>query len=179
MSRAAQVLGLGLIVGSIGGLYWLWSSVSHLWPEMRDSRASVLSADRTHIVRYDEHGKKLWELAASALSIGEDMSIAEEITLHFFDSEGQEALTVRAPLAKLHNRTGDIELPGEIVVSGRDFSLSTENLLWSNEKKILTTSSAVRIESEEFILTGRGFEYSSETGRATILHDARLLLRKK
>jgi hypothetical protein len=94
MSRAAQVLGLGLIVGSIGGLYWLWSSVSQLWPEMRDSRASVLSADRAHIVRYDEHGKKLWELAASALSIGEDMSIAEEITLHFFDSEGQEALTV-------------------------------------------------------------------------------------
>ncbi len=179
MSRAAQVLRLVVIVAGLGGLYWLWSSVSQLWPEMRDSHAPALSAEHAHIVRYDEHGKKLWELEGRALSIGEDTSVAEDITLRFFDSEGREALTVRAPLARLHNRTGDIELQGEVSAIGREFSLSTENLLWNNEKKILTTPSVVHIESEEFTLTGQGFEYFSETGRATILHDARLILRKK
>ncbi len=150
-----------------------------LWPDTLEPSAPAISAERAHIVRYDDQGKKLWELEGRSLVVQEEISIAEEVTLRFFDSDGTETLTVRAPQARLQNRSGNIELVGAISAVGREFSFTTENLVWDNQKKVLSTSSFVRIEREEFTLTGRGLEYLSETGRATILNDARLILRKK
>lgn len=179
MSRAAQALGLLVTLGAIGGLFWLWATMPNLWPDTLGPDAPAISAERAHILRYDDHGKKLWELEGRTITVHEDVSVAEEVTVRFFESGGTETLTVRAPQARLHNRSGDIELLGEISAVGREFSFVTENLSWDNQKKVLTTSSFVRIEREEFTLTGRGLEYFSETGRATILNDARLILRRK
>lgn len=141
--------------------------------------APAISAEHAHIVHYDDQGKKLWELEGRTMTVQEAISVAEEVTLRFFNSDGSETLTVQAPQARLHNRSGDIELLGEISAVGREFSFVTENLSWDNQKKVLTTSSAVRVEREEFALTGRGFQYFAETGRATILNEARLILRRQ
>ncbi len=176
MSRASQALGLLVTVGVIGGISWLWVTMPSLWPETLGPDAPAISAEHAHIVRYDQ-GKKLWELEGRTMTVQEDISVAEEVTVRFFDSDGTETLTVQAPQARLHNRSGDIELLGEISAVGREFSFVTENLSWDNRKKVLTTSSAVRIEHDTFTLTGRGLEYFS--GRATILNDARLILRRK
>ncbi len=179
MSRASQALGLLVTVGGIAGLYWLWVTMPSLWPDPVEPRAPAISAERAHIVRYDDQGKKLWELDCRSMAIQEEISVAEEVAMRFFDGDGTETLAVRAPRARLHNRTGNIELLGAISAVGQEFSFATENLLWDNQKKILSTSSFVRVEREEFTLTGWGLEYSSETGRATILNDARLILRRK
>ncbi|MCX8104053.1 MAG: LPS export ABC transporter periplasmic protein LptC [Candidatus Bipolaricaulota bacterium] len=178
MSRASQALGLLVIGGLIGGLYWLWATMPSLWSDEGELRAPAISAESARIVRYDDHGKKLWELKGRSLTVQEDVSVGEEVTLRFFDSEGGEVLVVWAPQARLHNRTGDIELLGEISAVGREFSFVTRDLIWDNSKKLLKTESSVRIEREEFVLTGEGLEYLAETGRATILRDARLILRK-
>jgi LPS export ABC transporter protein LptC len=171
MSRAAQAVGL-LVIGG-GLLYWLWAATPHLWPEPSGISAPAISAEHAQIVKYDISGKKLWELHARTVQTTERESTAEEVLLRFFDGEGQETLTVRAPRARLNNHTEEIELLGPVRAHGSEFSFTAENLFWDGQK--LSTPSVVRIEGEDFLLTGRGFEYSE--GRATLLHEARLTLR--
>jgi LPS export ABC transporter protein LptC len=169
MSRAAQAAGLLVIVGGL--LYWLWSVTPPLWPE--PSAAPAISAERAQIVKYDMSGKKLWELEARAVQTTERESTADEVVLRFFDDEGHETLTVRAPQARLNNRADEIALLGPVRAHGSEFSFTAEDLFWDGQK--LWTPSVVRIEGEDFLLTGRGFEYFK--GRATLLHEARLTLR--
>jgi len=160
-----------VIVGGL--LYWLWSATPRLWPEPSGISAPAISAERARIVKYDISGKKLWELEARAVQTTERESTAEEVVLRFFDDEGQETLTVHAPKARLS--ADEIALLGPVRAHGSEFSLTTEDLFWEGQK--LWTPSVVRIEREDFLLTGRGFEYFE--GRATILHEARLTLRSR
>lgn len=177
MSRAAQALGLLVIVGAL--LYWLWATTPRLWLEPSGVSAPAISAERAHIVKYGAAGKKLWELEARSIQTTESESIAEEVFIRFFDTEGRETLLVLAPQARLNNRTEVIELLGPIRAQGSEFSFITENLFWDNQRKKLSTPSLVRIERDDFTLIGRGLEYSAETGRVTILSEARLTLRPK
>ena len=179
MSRTAQAVGLVVIVIIVGLLIsWLWSTIPNLWPEVA-LPSPAISTEHARIIKYDAQGKKLWELEADSMRVTESDSVAERIVLRFFDSDGRETLTVRAPQARLHNRTGDIELLGSLVATGSEFSFTTENLFWDNEKKLLSTPAAVRIERDDFTLIGRGLEYSSETGLVTILGEAQLTLRAR
>jgi LPS export ABC transporter protein LptC len=167
-----MIVGLGVFIS------WLWSSIPSLWPEIT-LQSPAISAEQARITQYDAQGKKLWELEAHSMQVTESESVAETALLRFFDSEGRETLTVRAPQARLHNRTGNIELVGSIVATGSEFSFITENLYWDNEKKLLSTPSAIRIERDDFTLIGQGLEYSSETGLVTIVSEARLTLRQE
>lgn len=140
-------------------------------------QSPAISAEQARIIKYNPQGKKLWELEARSMHVTETDSVAEKVLLRFFDSAGRETLTVQAPQARLHNHTGNIELLGPLVATGSEFSFMTENLYWDNEKKLLSTPSAVRIERDDLTLIGRGLEYSSETGLVTILGEAQLTLR--
>lgn len=160
-------------------MYWLWATTPRLWPEPSGISAPVLSAERAHIVKYDAAGKKLWELEARSIQTTESESIAEEVSIRFFDTEGRETLRVLAPDARLNHRTEAIELLGPIRAQGSEFSFTTEDLFWDNQRKKLATPSLVRIERDDFTLIGRGLEYSAETGRVTVLSEARLTLRPK
>lgn len=177
MSRAAQAAGLLVIVGGL--LYGLWSATPRLWLEPSGASAPAISAERAQIVKYDASGKKLWELEARTVQTAERESTAHEVLLRFFDREGREILRVFAPSARLDNRTEDVALLGPVRAQGSEFSLTTADLFWDNQKKILATSSVVRIEREDFTLTGRGLQYSAETGLVTIVSEARLTLRPK
>ncbi len=179
MSRSAQALGLLVSLGVIFLVYWLWSSTPSIWPDTTDIPAPALSAERAHIIKYEADGKKVWELEARSIATGDVESIAEAVSLRFFDGESRETLLVRAPQARLHNRTGNVELLGPVYATGSEFSFTTENLFWDSQKKMLSTKSVVRLERDDFILTGRGLEYSSEAGLATVLSEARLTLRPK
>ncbi|MFN4218653.1 MAG: LPS export ABC transporter periplasmic protein LptC [Candidatus Bipolaricaulia bacterium] len=178
MSRTAKAGSLVMIVGLGVLILWLWASLPTLWPEMT-LQSPAISAEGARIIKYDAQGKRLWELEADSMHVTESDSMAERIVLRFFDSDGRETLTVRAPQARLPNRTGDIELLGPLVATGSEFSFTTENLFWDNEKRLLSTPSAVRIERDDFTLIGRGLEYSSETGLVTILGEAQLTLRAR
>lgn len=176
MSRAAQALGLFVIVAGLF-YWWFWSvTTPRLWPWPAEISAPAISAEQAHIVKYDASGKRLWELEARTVQTAEDESIAEEVSVRFFDNEGHEVLRVIAPQARLNNHTQDLELLGAISATGNEFSFTAENLFWDNQRKILATPSVVRIERDGFTLTGRGLEYSSETGLATITSAAQLML---
>jgi len=177
MSRAAQAVGLLVIAGAL--FYGLWALQTRLWLEPPFTSAPAISAERASIVKYDASGKKLWELEARSIQTTQNESTAEDVSLRFFDSEGHETLHVLAPRARLNNRTEDIEFFGKVRATGSEFSFTTEDLFWDNQKKMLWTPSVVRIAREDFTLTGRGLEYSAQTGRATILSEARLTLHPK
>lgn len=177
MSRATKIFGLLVSLGLGALICWLWSATLSLWPEMDSLNAPAISAEHAHITKYDDHGKRLWEIHARIMQTGEHESTATDVTVRFFDSEETVALTVIAPQARLQNLTGDIELLGAIRAQGSEFSFTTENLYWDNHKKTLSTASPVRVERDEFTLTGQGLEYSAETGLATIVSGARLILR--
>ncbi|GBC76236.1 Lipopolysaccharide export system protein LptC [bacterium HR07] len=166
-----------MITGAL--FYWLWSATPRLWPEPSGISAPAISAEHAQIMKYDAAGKKLWELEARAMHTTESESIAEEVSLRFFDGAGREILHVRAPRARLNNRTEDLELVGSVRAQGSEFSFTAEDLFWDSQSKVLSTASRVRIEREDFTLTGRGLEYSAETGLVTIVSEARLIVRPK
>lgn len=131
------------------------------------------------LVKHDSDGHKLWELQARQIETFETESIATDVTLRFFDQENRPTLTVQAPQVRLEHRTGDMALMGTIDAIGDEFSFTTKDLRWDAQKKLLYTEEAIRVTGADFELRGLGFEYFTETARATIKHHARLRFKEQ
>jgi LPS export ABC transporter protein LptC len=157
--------------------YWLRSGRPALLPHDRFQQAPAITFAGARLVKHDANGQKLWELEARQIETDETESTATEVALHFFNKENRETLIVEAAKAHLEHRTGDIRFFGAINATGSEFSFTTEDLRWDAQRKLLYTDAAIRLESEDFSLSGQGFEYSTETGLATVKRGARLQLR--
>ncbi|MCS7222891.1 MAG: LPS export ABC transporter periplasmic protein LptC, partial [Anaerolineae bacterium] len=136
--------------------------------------APALTVAGARLVKHDPKGHKLWELEARQIATFDAESLATDVTLVFFEEGTTKRLTIKASQVRLEHRTGNIRLKGPIDATGEEFSFTTEDLYWDDEKKLLYTDAAIRVVGADFELLGRGFEYSTETGRATIKHHARL-----
>ncbi len=158
-------------------IYWLRSGGPALLPHDSFQQAPAITFAGARLVKHDANGQKLWELEARQIETNETESTATEVTLYFFNKENRATLIIRAAKAHLEHHTGDIRFFGAINATGSEFSFTTEDLRWAAQKKLLYTESAIRLESEDFSLSGQGFEYSTETGLATVQREARLQLR--
>ncbi|MCS6903703.1 MAG: LPS export ABC transporter periplasmic protein LptC [Candidatus Bipolaricaulota bacterium] len=163
-----------LVIGALAlGLYGLRPGGPLLIPE-DPARAPAITVAGARLVKHDTDGHKLWELEARQIETFESESLATDVTLSFFDKEDRQTLIVKAPQVRLEHRTGDMSLLGTIEATGEEFSFTTENLRWDAQKKLLYTEAAIQVMGTDFELRGLGFEYSTETARATIKHHARL-----
>lgn len=157
--------------------YWLRWGGPALLPGDSSQQAPAITFAGARLVKHEAHGQKLWELEARQIETDKTESTATDVTLRFFDRENRETLIVKAAKAHLAHRTGDIRFLGEVNATGSEFSFTAEDLRWDAQRKLLYTDSAIRLESEDFSLSGQGFEYSTETGLATVKSAARLQLR--
>lgn len=177
MSRTTKLVLIGLsAIAVLWPAYWLWTGGPPLTPNSGNLQAPAITVEKARLVKHQAN-RKLWELEADSIETRESTSIATDVTLRFFDQDGREALTVRAPQTRLEHSTGNLALSGAIQAVGSEFSFSTENLRWDAQKKLLYTDAAIRVEREDFSLSGRGFEYSTETGLATVKSEAHLVWR--
>lgn len=133
---------------------------------------------QSELTHYDEAGVPVWILRARSFQYFEraDETHAREVEVRFVRHDGSEALIVQADQLIFYHRLGDLLIRG--TVRGRDpdgLRFTTDEVRWNAEAHRLMSDSPVRVEREDLLLLGKGFEYRPEEGRLTV-KDAQLLL---
>ncbi|MCR4403945.1 MAG: LPS export ABC transporter periplasmic protein LptC [Candidatus Acetothermia bacterium] len=130
------------------------------------------------LTKFDEAGRRLWELRARAISLDQqaERTLAEDVRIAFFRDE-RVTLELTAPRLLLFNESGDLELEGGISAQGEGgLRFWTERMRWDAREAVLRGDLEVEVEKEENRLSGRGFEYSPQEGRFVVEEEAHLIL---
>lgn len=165
-----MLLLLAALAGGLGFLLRLQPSLSSYEPE--GPAIALLAPTMT---RFDETGRRLWELEAEAITLEEaGRARAEAVRLRFFRNE-EVALEARASRLFLYSG-GALELEGEIVAHDpQGLEFRTERARWDPQRGLLSGDLEVEIKRGEERLSGRGFEYDPGEGRLTV-REAELIL---
>jgi LPS export ABC transporter protein LptC len=171
---------LALLAGLLSGLF-LWLRPGPAPPRPEGPAIAVLAPT---ITRFDEGGRRLWELEAEVITLEREANraVAESVRLRFFrDGEGhatgQEEVALNAMATRLSlYGSGEMELEGGIEArDDRGLEFRTERARWDPQRGLLSGDLEVEITRGEERLLGRGFEYSPGEGRL-IVHEAELIL---
>jgi LPS export ABC transporter protein LptC len=130
------------------------------------------------LTKFDEAGRRLWELRAASLTLDRqaEQASAMDVQLDFFRDE-QVTLEVVAARLLLSNKSGDFELEGGITAQGEQgLKFRTERMHWDARDELLSGDLEVEVEKGENKLSGRGFEYSPQEGKFVIEEGSHLIL---
>ena len=98
-----------------------------------------------------------WRLHAEKAEVYEEEGIAylQQIIL-IYSAEGGEKIVLTGEKGKIYLPKKDVSLEGNVEASSNQIQLKTDTLLWSKEKKLVTTEKIVRIKQNNIEITGRG-----------------------
>ena len=134
------------------------STVTHL------SKTGIdISIDNIHLIE-EEEGKIQWKLNADKAEVVYSNKIThlKNIQMNLYQKNNQ--FSVSADKGIIHNESENVELEGNIQVhSGEGHMLTTNNLKWVSEQKTFETSDDVKINGNNFILTGKGMKVNVDT----------------
>lgn len=113
------------------------------------------------ILRERHRGSTGWVLTAEKAINYEAEGVVKvyEIELKFFDGGEEVSSVLTADSGAVFTSSNDMQAMGRVqVVTREDATLKTDMLEWDNEKRLITTQSPIRIETEESVITGVGLE---------------------
>lgn len=116
------------------------------------------------ILKEMHKGSTMWVLnAGKAVNYEEEQVIkVYDIELEFYDDEiVSSVLTADSGAVFMSNK--DMRALGNVkVVTREDAFLETDELEWSNVKRLISTETEIRITTQESVITGIGFESDPE-----------------
>jgi LPS export ABC transporter protein LptC len=130
-----------------------------------------IELEENEVTRYSEDGRPIWLLYARKVEYFEELqqTRAENVAVRFLDREGADALIVQADRLIFYHRSGDLQFSGNLQARDPEgLQFSTEEAHWDEETRVLRSSSAVRVEREDLLLTGQGFAYRPDEGTLII-----------
>jgi len=109
-----------------------------------------------------EHGELKWILEAGKAELSKDLDAAdlESLTLKMMRPAG---MTISGSGGRYDFRTENLEVSGDVVVSGTSWVLHTDSLLWDSGSDRLRSDDDVRIEAKTFALEGTGLEIDTKS----------------
>ncbi len=125
-------------------------------------------------------GRIVWTLSATLALVFEKADRVETTSprIEFFDEDGELRSTLTARTGLLRQRTSDMEVLGNVVVTSADGTvLETERLLWCELKGKIETDRAVRVTKDGDVMTGTGAEADPDLRNLRILSDFRAYVR--
>ena len=125
-------------------------------------------------------GRVMWTLSATLGLVFEEADRVETTSpqVDFFDEDGELRSTLTARTGLLRQRTSDMEVLGNVVVTSTDGTvLETERLLWSEQKGRIETDRAVRVTKDGDVMTGIGAEADPDLKNLRILSDFKAYVR--
>lgn len=174
MSRAGIALTLVTLLALAGGLGFLLRLQPS--PPSYKPEGPAIAVLAPTMTRFDEAGRRLWELEAEAITLEREggRARAEAVRLKFFRDE-ELALEVTAARLFLYSG-GELELEGGLEArDDRGLEFRTERARWDPQQGVLTGELEVELARGEERLSGRGFEYNPDEGRLTV-REAELIL---
>jgi len=156
-------LGLAILLGLVSSCSRPLAPETTVLPE--------IELEENEITRYSEDGQPVWVLYARRVEYFEQLqqTRAENVAVRFLDREGADALIVQASHLAFFHRSGDLQFRGNLqAYDPEGLRFSTEEAHWEEETHVLRSSSPVRVEREDLLLTGQGFEYRPDEGTLTI-----------
>ena len=123
-----------------------------------------ISIDNIHLIE-EEDGKTQWELNADKAEVVHSNKITrlKNIRMSLYQKNNSQ-ISVLADKGIIHNESENVELEGNIqVYSGEGHVLTTNNLKWVSEQKTFATTDDVKINGNNFILTGKGMKVNVDT----------------
>lgn len=118
-------------------------------------------------------GSIVWILNAGRAVNYEEEGVIKvyDIVLEFYDADGTVSSVLTADSGAVFTTNKDMRAMGRVkVVTREDRALETDLLEWSNEKRLISTESEIRITTKESIITGVGFESDPELKRLKVKH---------
>ena len=166
--RTALVLGIGGIF--LGLLTALISCSESFTPEPIEERPTV-AIQGLEVSHIDENGLVTWKLIAKTGQFFEaqQQTIASEVELLFLNTEGEAILNLQSDSLIYHNRTGNLEMSGNIYaedITGKRFT--TDEAIWEESTKKLYGNAPVEAEQENIKVSGGSFTYDTEAKRLYI-----------
>jgi LPS export ABC transporter protein LptC len=169
-----------VVMVAVGGFIFI-----RLWANLKDEKVAEkkeevskvsnesadMSLEKIRLVE-DKHGRKTWELEAKAAQQNNDQNIMilEEIKVTYYTEEGR-SIVVTGKQGKVHQNSKDMELVGDVKLTSSDgYTLKTNSLSFSHEKKKVTTPDVVEIEGDQMHLVGTGMQVDMEAQTFKILN---------
>ncbi len=110
---------------------------------------------------FTEEGLLRAILYADHLMVFEDdaKTLLENVKIDFYNKKGEIESVLTSKRGRVNDRTKDMfAIDSVVAVSDSGVTLRTDELVWENKTKKIKTDRFVRIESDEEVIEGYGFE---------------------
>jgi LPS export ABC transporter protein LptC len=176
--RLAVLASIGLILVVVG--LSLWASYRGRKPpeEVNLPRIAIEGADsRMEKVRFveEKQGRKTWELEAKAMQQfqGQDVMILEDVVLTYYNKDGR-IFTVSGKEGKVFQKTKDMEIKGDVVVTSSDgYRLKTNFMAYQHQEKKIHTQDTVELDGDQLWMKGKGLLVDMEARTVKVLREVR------
>jgi LPS export ABC transporter protein LptC len=125
------------------------------------------------VITFTEEGKLKAILYSDNIKVLGDKSekLLENIKIEFFDETEKQTSTLTALHGKIDDETQDMyAIDSVVAVSDSGVTLTTNELIWKNKTKKISTDKFVRIVNKEEIIEGYGFESDQNLHNYTIFN---------
>ena len=122
---------------------------------------------------FTEEGKLKAKLFADTIKVFNEKREKDlsKIHINFFNNAGEKTSSITADKGRIDDRTQDMYAIGNVVaVSDSGITLTTDELVWKNKTKKITTDKFVKIKSNKEIIEGYGFESDQDLNNYTIFN---------
>lgn len=125
------------------------------------------------VITFTEEGKLKAILYSDNIKILGEKSekLLENLKIEFFDEEENQTSTLTSLHGKIDDETQDMyAIDSVVAVSDSGVTLTTDELIWKNKTKKISTDKFVRIVNKEEIIEGYGFESDQNLQNYTIFN---------
>ena len=168
-SRKINLLIIGFIILLVGGILFLFVRHRAILkktdpPPPPETTEASLTIKKFHHVG-TENGEKKWILEAASASLYSQINIVKlnTISVIFFIHDNQ-TVTLKANNGELNTETNDMVLNGSIVAVMSPYTLSTENLNYGHQLRIIHANVPVEITGPSIRLKADTMTYGIDTG---------------
>lgn len=137
---------------------------------------------RDFVLTETDQGTPAWTLYArhAATYSARNLVIARAIRVDFYDADGKRTSELTAQEGEINQRTRDMTARGDVVIQTTEGTrMSSEVLTFDNRRQLIIApdDQLVRVERENDVLTGYGFESDPELSRFEFKSQVRARLR--
>ncbi len=128
----------------------------------------------------EKEGAVLWELAARiAQSFKKgNRTLLEDLRVTMYSEDGR-VLTLRGDRGRIDEKTRNMEVEGEVVVTSSDgISLKTDSLHYNHSRREITTKAPVRIDGRGVRISGVGLLMELASEKISILRDVETFIHR-
>jgi len=147
-----------------------------LKPKIDESITSIELPDqesKNATITFTEEGKLKAILFADNIKVlgNQNEKLLEKVKIDFYNEEEIKTSTLTSLRGKIDDITQDMyAIDNVVAVSDSGVTLTSDELIWKNKTKKITTDKFVRIVSDEEIIEGYGFESDQNLINYTIFN---------